>query len=173
MVVDFRRFKDQFIARLLVRFPGLFRRWEQTNEFLTFSDSPWAPLNKPLKESKICLLTTAGVHLKSQQPFDMKNPKGDASFREIPWESERDQLKITHNYFDHRDADQDINVVLPLERVQILQQMGEIGQVNHRHFSFMGHIIKDQLERLLQETTPKVVELLRQDQVDVVILSPA
>jgi len=173
MLTNLRQFKDRMISRLLLKFPILFKRWESKDSFMTFADSPLVRLVKPVAESKIALVTTAGVHLTSQEPFDMKNVEGDASFREIPFESSKNQLKITHNYYDHRNADKDINIVFPLERIRILQQMEEVGQVNHRHFSFMGHIIKNQLDRLLNETAPKVVEMLKKDQVDIVILSPA
>lgn len=173
MFSDLRQFKDKMVARLLVRFPALFNRWERKGDFTTHLDSPWVPIQKPIPQSKIALITTAGVHLTSQKPFDMKNAEGDASYREIPFDISTEKLKITHNYYDHRDADDDINVVFPIERLQTLFQMKDVGAINHRHFSFMGHIIKNQLERLLSETTPQVVKLLKEDAVDIVILSPA
>ncbi len=69
----------------------------------------------------------------SQEPFDMKNVAGDADFREIPFEISISQLKITHNYYDYWNADKDINIVFPIEKIRLLQQMEEVGQVNHRH----------------------------------------
>jgi hypothetical protein len=65
------------------------------------------------------LITTGGVHLKSQKPFDMKDPKGGSAFREIPAGALPENLIITHNYYDHGDADKDINIVIPIERVSV------------------------------------------------------
>ena len=126
-----------------------------------------------LAKSRLALITTAGVHLKSQPPFDMKDRQGDPSFREIPADAKPANLSITHNYYDNRDAVRDINIVFPLERVRLLEQFGEIGQVNHRHFSFMGHISNRNLDTLINETAPGVVERLREDSVDMALLTPA
>ena len=32
-------------------------------------DSPWTPMNKPLSESRVALVTSAGLHLRSDAPF--------------------------------------------------------------------------------------------------------
>ena len=46
-----------------------------------FDAAPWAPFKKRLSESKIAVMTTGGVYVKGQKPFDTD---GDWSFREIP-----------------------------------------------------------------------------------------
>jgi D-proline reductase (dithiol) PrdB len=103
----------------------------------------------------------------------MKDPSGDPSFREIPADSFPDNLCITHNYYDHSDADKDINIVFPIERIQLLKKYGEIGDVNPRHFSFMGHIKGHHIDTLLNETAPRVARILKRDGVDAAILTPA
>ena len=40
-------------------------------------DSPFVPLRKPLSEAKVALVTTAGLHLRGDRPFD----SGDQSYR--------------------------------------------------------------------------------------------
>ena len=103
----------------------------------------------------------------------MKDPSGDPTFREIPGDTRPADLTITHNYYDHADADKDINIVFPIERVQELKQSEEIGDVNHRHFSFMGHIMHRHIKTLMKETAPRVAAVLKSDKVDIVILTPA
>ena len=103
----------------------------------------------------------------------MQDPAGDPSFREIPADTPVDHLVITHNYYDHSDAQRDINILFPLEGVQKLKRSGEIGDVNYRHFSFMGHITHQHLKTLISDTAPQVAAALKQDGVDVVILTPA
>jgi D-proline reductase (dithiol) PrdB len=149
------------------------RKWAQGADVVTFSDTPWTPLRKKIAASRIALITTGGVHLQSQAPFDMRNPSGDASFREIPAETPAEQLLITHNYYDHSDAGRDVNILFPLERFRELESCGEIGSNNRRHFSFMGHITGELIDVLVSETVPLVVDALVEDSVDAVLLTPA
>ncbi len=49
---------------------------------LEFDTCPWSPLSRPLADSNVALVTTAGLHLRSDKPFWGKG--GDPSFRIIP-----------------------------------------------------------------------------------------
>jgi D-proline reductase (dithiol) PrdB len=103
----------------------------------------------------------------------MMDSAGDPTFREIPSNISHENLTITHNYYDHSDADKDINIVFPIERVLELKKFGDIGDVNHRHFSFMGHITNQHVNTLMRDTAPQVASALKADGVDIVILTPA
>ena len=164
--------KDKFFARLFTRYPGLVQRWASKGEFMEFSKSPWTPLRKDLKDCRVALVTTGGVHLKIQPPFDMKDLDGDPTFREFPSDVDAKELAITHDYYDHRDADEDINVILPLDRLAELAAEGLIDSVSTSAFSFMGHIIGEHVETLMNETAPKVASKLKTDGVDIVLLTP-
>jgi D-proline reductase (dithiol) PrdB len=170
---NFREKRDKLIAKWLTKYPLLFRKWAHRSKFIEFSDTPWTPFDSDISSCRLALVTTAGVHLKSQEPFDMKDPSGDSTFREIPADTRPEDLTITHNYYDHADADRDVNIVFPIERVQELKQSHEIGSVNYRHFSFMGHIMQHQIQTLMEKTAPCVAEALKSDNVDIVILTPA
>jgi hypothetical protein len=63
--------------------------------------------------------------------------------------------------------------VFPIERVLDLKKLGDIGGVNHRHFSFMGHIKNHHVNTLMRDTAPRVASALKADGVDIVILTPA
>ena len=158
---------------MLRKFPILFNKWVQSTRFIAFSDSPWTQLDRDISRCRLALITTGGVHLRSQTPFNMADPAGDPTFREIPANTSPNDLSITHNYYDHADADKDINIVLPIERVQDLKRAKDINDVNHRHFSFMGHIKQHHIDTLVNNTAPKVAEALRLDGVDIAILTPA
>ncbi|MCC9076679.1 glycine/betaine/sarcosine/D-proline family reductase selenoprotein B [Litorilinea aerophila] len=134
---------------------------------------PFARLAKPLAQCRAALITTGGVHRVDQRPFDMENPDGDATYREIPGDVALAELTITHKYYDHRDADQDINVIFPLEHFRDLAAQGVIGQVAPRHFGFMGHIDGELIQVLTRRTAPEVAQKLRQDEVDFALLTPA
>ena len=134
---------------------------------------PFVRLRKPLSRSRVALITTGGVHLTDQPPFDMVDKAGDASFREIPGQVDLARLTITHNYYNHTDADRDLNVVFPLGHLRALAGQGVLGQVAPRHYGFMGHIEGPHVERLIRETAPAVAAKLRADGVDFAFLTPA
>jgi D-proline reductase (dithiol) PrdB len=168
-----RQIKNKIIGRMLTKHPTLVNLWARHSKFFEFYDSPWTPLTKATHQCRLSLVTTGGVHLMSQHPFDMMDPAGDPTFREIPANTSPKDLGITHDYYDHTDADRDINVLFPVERVLELKNTGEIGGVNHRHFSFMGHIKNPHISTLLNDTAPRVASALKTDGVDIAILTPA
>jgi D-proline reductase (dithiol) PrdB len=65
--------------------------------------TPWSPLGKPLSQAKISLGTSAGLHLRHDQPF-IGDPKGgDTSYRIIPSTAEAGDILQSHVSigFDH------------------------------------------------------------------------
>jgi D-proline reductase (dithiol) PrdB len=134
---------------------------------------PFAPVRKPLAHSRAALITTAGVHLRSQAPFDMHNIEGDASYRTIPTNAAAADITITHKYYDHNDADRDLNVVFPLAHFADLAQRNVIGGLASHHFGFMGHIEGDQATMLKDKTARAVAAELVKDGVDFAFLTPA
>lgn len=96
-------------------------------------DIPWTPLHKPLSEATVALVTTGGVHVCVDQPFDIKS---DASYREIPRSAANKDLCITHDHYDRRDAIRDLNLVFPLERLLELEREGVIKRAAGVHYSF-------------------------------------
>ena len=171
--MSFKTWKDRMLAKIFNRYPFLVEGWARSGKFVNNLDTPWEILSKELRECKIGLVTTAGVHLKSQLPFDMENKDGDPTWREIPSSVDLEDLMITHNYYDHHDADQDINVVFPVERLRELEADGVIGGISPRHFSFMGHITGRHLDTLIKRTGPEVARILKGDSADAVFLTPA
>ena len=165
--------KDKLLASIFTNSPGLVNLWAKKTDFITNASTPWATAASDILQGPISLVTTAGVHLIGQPPFDMEDPEGDASFRKIPSSTPAGALTITHNYYDHRDADADINVVFPWERLQDIEAEGFIGGVARRHFSFMGHIRGSRLDRLVGETAPAVAEELKRDGTRAVVLTPS
>ena len=132
---------------------------------------PWAPLRKPLSQCRVALVTTGGVHLKSQQPFDIENDGYDWSYREIPSTTQAGELMVTHNHYDHAHVDQDINYMLPIDRFRDLVTQGAVGSLGPRGFSFYGYIRNPQA--LADTTAKEVAAHLQTDAVDAVFLTPA
>ena len=166
------RLKNRAIAKVTSRFPSLARRVSEGFSPLEMETVPWTPLAKPLSECKVALVTTSGVHHRDQPPFDMLDREGDPSFRLIDISRPVSDLIITHDYYDHSDADQDINVVFPIERLKELEREGVIGQVARFNYAFMGHILGRHIETLVRRSAPDVARKLKADAIDLVLLTP-
>ncbi|MCG6534658.1 MAG: glycine/betaine/sarcosine/D-proline family reductase selenoprotein B [Syntrophales bacterium LBB04] len=136
----------------------------------TENDSaPWTPITKDLAKSKIVLISSSGAYLKDQSPFN--SIKNDLTFREIPKEVDVRDLKISHDFYDHADAEKDINCVFPIERMRELEKEGFIGKLAEINFTFMGRIFRK--TQLLNEMIPEIVAKLKQMNIDLAFLVPA
>lgn len=167
------RLRNRLGRELFERVPGIYAWWAHRYRFVQSQDIPWTPLGKPLRECKLALITTGGVHLRSQPPFDMMDPDGDPTYRCFPVKVPQEELTITHDYYDHRDADRDINILLPRDRAIELAAGGELGSLHGDAFSFMGHIDKHHVRTLVEYTAPEVAQVLYRGGVDIALLTPA
>jgi D-proline reductase (dithiol) PrdB len=133
---------------------------------------PWVPLAKPLAESRLGLVTSAGFSMPGDLPFDPTIKGGDSSFREIPADADVSTLVENHksDAFDHAGLAADRNLGLPLDRARELVARGRVGELNRRHLSFMGSITAP--GRLVRDTAPAAAQLFVEDQVDVALLVP-
>lgn len=168
----FKRLKDQTFAKVYTKIPSLVDLYAKQADLVVNTTTPFTPLKKPLNRCRLTLITTGGVHTKSQKPFDMTDKKGDPSYREIASDIAVEELTITHDYYNHTDALADPNLVLPLEPLRELLRQGKIGSIAPRFFSFMGHILDHHIETLSQETAPEVAAALIDDGVDAAFLTP-
>ena len=133
---------------------------------------PWKPLTKPLSQSRLALVSSAGFVLPGQPAFDESFRGGDPSFREIPADADVRSMVETHRSesFDHTGMGQDPNLAFPLDRVRERAAAGSIGAVNRRHLSCMGSITAP--GRLMRDTAPPAARLLAEDGVDAALLVP-
>jgi D-proline reductase (dithiol) PrdB len=133
---------------------------------------PWASLRKPLGESRLGLVSSAGFVLPGQEPFDESIRGGDASFRDIPADIDVRSLRDCHRSesYDHAGVQADPNLGFPLDRIRELANRGRIGSINRRHLSFMGSITAP--GRLIQQSAPKAADLFVEDEVDIALFVP-
>jgi len=166
------RFKNRTIAKLTTRFPFLAKMFIEAFAPLETEGVPWTPVSKPLAECKVAIVTTAGVHHEDQPPFDIHDPDGDPSFRVIDVSRPLRDYMITHDHYNHSDADRDINIVFPIQRLWELEFEGLIDQVARTHYGFMGYIVGPHIQTLVNKNAPEVARRLKADAVDVVLLTP-
>ena len=109
-------------------------------EYTVFNNTPVTPLTKPLDECKLALLTTGGLHLKTDTPFDTKFIEGDCSYRILPDNVKHEDIMVTHESYDHKFINDDLNCVFPIDRMREFVEEGKIKSLSEEHYCFMGHI---------------------------------
>lgn len=127
---------------------------------------PYTPHFRELSQSTFALVTTAGVHLRDQEPFHVD---GDNSWRLIPGDVQARQLMVTHAHYDHRDADQDINCVFPIDRLHELAEEGIIGGLSDKHLGFMGYT--QNIRDLYERAAPEIAKIISRSKADAVLLT--
>jgi D-proline reductase (dithiol) PrdB len=127
---------------------------------------PYTPRNRELKDTVFALITTAGVHLRAQEPFDVN---GDTSWRLIPGDVEHNQLMVTHDHYDHHDADADINCVFPIDRLRELAAEGIIAGVATKHLGFMGYT--QNFRDLYERAAPEMARIILRSNASGVVLT--
>jgi len=156
----------------LSEFPLKYRIFLKAYRWRRIDPVPWAPLKKPVAQSRLVLVSSAGIVTSEQKPFDNSIRGGDPSIREIPSDVDVSTLIETHrsDAFDHTGIRQDPNLAFPADRLQELSAAGIIGSLNHRHLSIMGSVTAP--GRLIKRTIPQVVPKLVEDRVDIALLIP-
>lgn len=167
------RLKNRFIARILGLFPSLEKIFVSLYSPRAMEEVPWTAVTRPLRESRVAVVTTSGVHQRDQSPFDMTDPHGDPSYRILDGRRQLDGFVITHDYYDHTDADRDINIVFPLERLREFEEASIIGRLAARNYGFMGHVMGRHIDTIVKVKAPEVAGMLKADGVDAVLLTPA
>ena len=135
-------------------------------------DSPWTKRSKPLSECKVGLVTTAGLHVRGDDPFTTAKNGGDASFRIIPRLTDPSDIVQSHTSigFDRTSIYKEINITFPIDRLNELVALGKIGSLSDNYYSFMGALRN--VTGLTDEYGPEVAEKLLDEKVDVVLLTP-
>lgn len=137
---------------------------------------PWTPLTKSLAECKVALISSGGIALKEDKPFDKEGERqnpwwGDPSYRIIPKIASTKDVEIYHLHFDPEFGRNDINCLLPIQRLNEMEASGEIGEAAESHYSIMGYLPKP--DEMLATSVPAMIQNLKDEGADVVVLVPS
>lgn len=143
------------------------RAYAANDEVPTFGDPKFTPLDKPLSEARVAIVTSAALHRMDQERFG----PADTGFRTLD-RADRD-IVMGHwsPNFDHTGFQLDHNVVYPIDRLEELATEGVIGDVAPQHFAFAGNQPATVSEIRL-DTGPACAQLMLAAGVDVVVLTP-
>ena len=138
-------------------------RWVEAED-----DGVLAPLRKPLAQSRLGMLSTAGAYVAGQVAFFYKD---DTSIRRIPKDTAPGDMRFSHiteNYLP--DPRRDPNCVFPLTPLGRLAEEGVIGSLADEHISCMGGVYSQR--RVREEMIPDLEARFKAQAVDAVLLVP-
>lgn len=141
---------------------------------------PWTPLERPIAESTVGLVTSAGFYLpQRQQPFDLDRERrtptwGDPTYRAIPASVDLQDLAVSHLHLSTADLERDPNIALPMQRFQELAARGEVGRLAEEHYSFMGYQgYPPDTSAWRERYGPEIAQRLLDNGANAVLLTPA
>ena len=157
--------------------PGLaawVRKFIPDEEFRGFI--PRTPLAKPLSRTTLALVTSAGISLKTDPPFDMEREKkeavwGDRSYRAIPRGTTEKDIEVNHLHINTNYIKRDINVILPLARMEEFEQEKIIGRLAPTSYSFYGFQWEN--TDFLREAIEPISRKMKLEGVEAVLMTPA
>lgn len=133
--------------------------------------APLTRLSKPLNECSVTLLTSGGVSHCGVPGFD-PDARNDHRLDVMDEDVSAADFQIHDSYYDHADAEQDINCIFPIDRLREMAADGTIGSIAPHFWSgFMGRIYNR--TKLIEESIPAFVEKLKEDAVDILATAPA
>ena len=140
--------------------------------FRSLDPTPFAPLEKPLAECKVGLVSSAGFVPPGTRPFDESTKGGDSSWREVAADVDPKSLADCHRSasFDHSAMERDPDLAFPLTRLRELVDEGFIASQSAKHVSIMGSITVT--GNLVKRTGPEVAQFFKDQGADLVLLVP-
>ncbi len=132
----------------------------------TFETRPWVG-GPPLSQRRVAIITTAGLHLRNDRPFQM-DPND--FYRVIPGYIQANDLVMSHMSagFDRTGYQLDWNVVIPLDRLREMVTEGIIDSVADFHYSVNSAHQPAEFDAPMREIT----RLLKKDNVNAALLLP-
>ena len=139
----------------------------QSEIFVPITPQPvWTPVTKELKDMTVALVTAAGVHKKTDKRFNLA---GDFTFRKIEYTTPSSELMVSHGGYDNGDVNKDINCMFPIDRIHELAKDGFIKATAPVHIGFMGG--GGNQEKFKNETGPEIARILKEENVDAVLMT--
>jgi len=138
----------------------------------------WAEMEVSLDRARVGLLSSAGIFLAdAQEPFDVERERreptwGDPTLRMIPDGVAQSQINATHLHINTADLVTDLNVALPIHRLDELVADGLIGEAAPEHFSVMG-FQEEGADVWRTVTGPDIAARCHAADIDALILAPA
>ncbi len=141
--------------------------YEQPYQWATNDDAPFTPLPKPLSECKVGAITTSYF---LPEDFVYRIP---SDLPRRPYVADRSEVERLNTQYlswakDETTTD-DPESFLPLARLDEAVADGRVGSVSGRFYCLPTQFSHRQTQK---RDTPQLIEWLREDEIDVVVMVP-
>jgi D-proline reductase (dithiol) PrdB len=165
------RYDGAFESALLNKLAAGLRERASDLAFLRRVDVPWSPPRAPLRELRVALITTAGLHTKDDAPFRTLYERfGDPSFRVVPHLAKPEELALDAGYVDPKYTAHDPECSLPMRALEALHRARAIGAPAAHHYGFAGGLIRPYPG--LERSAGEVAESMRRDGAQAAVVIP-
>jgi hypothetical protein len=146
-------------------------KWDPNFVWVVNEAIPWTPLRNPIERSALALVGTCGAYRKGIEcAFDAANYYGDPSFKEIPSNTDPEELDFAHTHYDHSHVSQDPSLAFPLKYFSEFAADGKIGSFVDPAISFSGYL--PQPKQLIEATAPAAAQRLLAAGAEAALLVP-
>ena len=129
--------------------------------------APTTPTRPAAAESRhVALVSTAGFIVRGERPM-LANETGYRAISDSVADTDILCSHVSTN-FDRSGFQQDVNVMLPRDRLRALEADGRIGRAADTHYAFMGATSPEKLEDKAREVGRSMLAL----GVNTVVLAP-
>lgn len=131
----------------------------------TYAQVPFTPA-PPADQRHVAIVSSAGLINRGERPLLPRDP----GYREIASAARDGDILCSHvsTNFDRTGFQQDLNVLLPRDRLRDLQSDGIIAMAADTHYSFMGATAPD----LLEDNARALAQSLSDSGVNTIVLAP-
>ena len=151
--------------------------YEYAYRYAKNEDSPFTPLAKPVNQSRLMMVSSAGMEIipddePEPQPFKGINigEKDKAEVFPIPSDIPKDKLKYITGAHNRADSHMlDIDAFFPVTRLRELREQGVIGSLADNYLRIRPCY---STSKTLKLDSPEVLRLCREDNVDIALLVP-
>jgi D-proline reductase (dithiol) PrdB len=148
---------------LISEMPAIGRDFIEKLQKYNFDNPSWTQ-PKPSKDQRVSIVSSAAISKRGDKPFSWL-----ANNHRVIKKDDLD-LVMTHVAveYDRTAWQQDLNTILPIDRLEEMAKQGEIGSVSNEHYSFIGSSDPIKMENSAKE----VADRMKKDAVDTVFLVP-
>jgi D-proline reductase (dithiol) PrdB len=145
--------------------------YEKPYQWANFDDVPFTPLKKPLSESRLALISTSEISIKTWDDQRTPQEKGEAgNVYAVPTDTPVDALySLSHSFDKHATTLDDVNAFFPVSRLAELAAEGRFASLAPTAHG----VYNAYSQRKTREVdAPEVLRRCREEAVDVALLTP-
>jgi D-proline reductase (dithiol) PrdB len=148
--------------------------YDKTYNYAYNEDIPFVPLNKPLSECRVALVTTASFLLLDEEGLPLEEPRmigtNEMEVFTAPSDWPAERILSTSEDHDRYQTDMtDVNAYFPITRMQELLKEGVFGSLSRNYYRTLPNYSH---RKTTEVDGPEILRQCREDNVDVALLTP-